>query len=93
MKKTLRGVQPWSDGAGLIPRNFNDEPREWKVVSISDVNAKDHATAKIQAVVESKTVSFLIDACTIPHKEVEGTRTWNIDSVTLRFDDGRMTVV
>ena len=93
MEKTLKGVQPWSDGSELVPRDFNDEAREWKVVSISDANAKAHATAKIQAKIGAKTVSYLIDACIIPHTEKTGTRTWNIDSVELKFDNGRVTVL
>ena len=89
MQKTLKGVKPWTDGAELIPRDYTDEPKEWKVISISDVNVKEHATAKIQ---NGKTV-FMIDACILPHKEKAGVRTWNVDVVELKFDNGRVTVL
>ena len=93
MEKILKGVKPWSDGSELVPRDFSDEAREWKIISISDVNAKEHATAKIQAKIGAKTVLYLVDACIIPHKEKNGSRTWNIDTVELKFDNGRVTVL
>ena len=92
-QKVLKGVMPWTDGAELVPKDFSDEAREWKVVSISDANAKAHATAKIQSKIGNKTTTFMIDACILPHKEKTGTRTWDVDSVELKFDTGRVTVL
>lgn len=93
MQKSLKGVKPWTDGAELVPRDFSDEARDWKVLSISDANVKEHSTAKIQAKIGQKQVTFMVDACIIPHKEKAGVRTWDVDTVELRFDNGRVTVM
>ena len=88
-KKTAANVLPWNDGASLIDKNISRPVKEYKVLSISDVNAKNHCTARVQ----SDEDLFMIDAMLLPHTTVNGVTTWDVETVTFRIDDGRITLV
>ena len=88
-KKQATNVMPWNDGASLIDKGTSRPVKEYKVPSISNPNSKQHCTAKVQ----SDEDTFLIDAMLLPHTTVDGVTTWDVDTVTFRIDDGRITIV
>ena len=88
-KKQAANVLPWNDGAELIQKSVSREVKEYKVLSISDPNSKQHCTAKVQ----SDEDIFLIDAMMLPKSVADGVVNWDIDTVSFRIDEGRVTFV
>lgn len=89
VQRKATNVQPWNDGAELIPKGCNREAKTYKVLSISEPNNRNHATAKVK----SDEDTFLIDATLLPHKTDGNMREWAIEEVTFRLDDGRITIM